>query len=94
MQRVKSKAPPSFTPQVLDTEKRINILFDHLNNVNVVTPDTVGQLAELAQALQGRNYDHAAGIITDIMKVKNDQGSNWMVSYTCVAPQAKCANSL
>ncbi|KAF2762123.1 hypothetical protein EJ05DRAFT_197826 [Pseudovirgaria hyperparasitica] len=79
MQRVKSKAPASFKPQVLDTEKRLNILFDHLNNEDVVKPGTVQQMGELAQALQGRNYEQATAIITDIIKVKNDEGSNWMV---------------
>ena len=51
MQRVASKAPPSFTPQVKDTQKRLNILFDHLNNEELVKPDTIQRLNELAEAL-------------------------------------------
>jgi protein transport protein SEC31 len=32
MQRVAARAPPNFAPQVKDTQKRLGLLFDHLNN--------------------------------------------------------------
>ena len=79
MQRIKARAPPSFKPQVLDTEKRLNILFDHLNNEDLLKPDTISEMNELAQALQARQYEEAQGIFTDIMTNKTDEGSNWMV---------------
>ena len=53
MQRVASKAPASFAPQVKDTQKRLNLLFDHLNNEELVKPDTIQKLGELAEALRG-----------------------------------------
>ncbi|KAF2089807.1 hypothetical protein K490DRAFT_35057 [Saccharata proteae CBS 121410] len=79
MQRVKSKAPANFMTPVLDTEKRLNILFDHLNNEDLLKPNTVQDMVELSQHLQARNYDEAQALFTDLMKNKNDEGSNWMV---------------
>ena len=80
MQRIKSKAPAQFRPQVLDTEKRLGILFDHLNNEDLLKGDTVGEMVELSRAIQGRQYDQAQTLFQDIMTRKTDEGSNWMVS--------------
>jgi len=79
MQRIKSKAPAQFRPQVLDTEKRLGILFDHLNNEDLLKGDTVGEMVELSRAIQGRQYDQAQTLFQDIMTRKTDEGSNWMV---------------
>lgn len=76
--RVKARAPSSFTPQVKDTEKRLNILFEHLNNEDLLKPDTVNQMVELAQSLQARNYEQAQAIHLDILTHKTDECGNWM----------------
>jgi protein transport protein SEC31 len=80
MQRVASKAPASFAAQVKDTQKRLNILFDHLNNEELVKPDTIQRLNELAEALQAKNYDAAARLQVDIQREKTEECGNWMVS--------------
>lgn len=77
---MKSRAPASFKAQVIDTEKRLNILFDHLNNENLLKPDTIENMSELAHALQTRNYDQAQAIHVDILTNKTDECGNWMVS--------------
>ena len=80
MLRVASKAPASFAAQVKDTQKRLNILFDHLNNEELVKPDTIQRLSELADALQSKNYDTATKIQVAIQSEKTDECGNWMVS--------------
>ena len=80
MQRVKSRAPASYRAQVNDTEKRLNILFDHLNNESLLTSNTIEDMVELAQALRSRNYDQAQSIHIDIMTNRNEECGNWMVS--------------
>lgn len=80
MQRVAAKAPASFAPQVKDTQKRLNILFDHLNNEELVKPDTIKRLDELAEALAAKNFDHASKLQVDIQREKTDECGNWMVS--------------
>ncbi|KAF4635718.1 hypothetical protein G7Y89_g2366 [Cudoniella acicularis] len=79
MQRVASKAPPAFAAQVKDTQKRLNILFDHLNNEELVKPDTIARLNELAEALQSRNYDSATRLQVEIQREKTEECGNWMV---------------
>ncbi|KAG8531091.1 uncharacterized protein KY384_004448 [Bacidia gigantensis] len=79
MQRIKTKAPASFKAHVEDTEKRLNILFDHLNNEDLLKPDTITLMAELAQAIRGKDYERAQAIHVDIMTHRNDECGNWMV---------------
>lgn len=81
MQRVKSKAPSTFKAQVNDTEKRLNILFDHLNNEDLLKPDTIQSMVELAQAIQAKDFEQAQAIHVDIMTNKTDECGNWMVSF-------------
>ncbi|KAL8926069.1 MAG: hypothetical protein Q9172_001948 [Xanthocarpia lactea] len=79
MQRVKSRAPANFQKQVNDTEKRLNILFDHLNNEDLLKDDTVESMIELSQALQARDYEQAQSIHLDLLTNKTDQCGQWMV---------------
>ena len=92
MQRVTSKAPPSFAAQVKDTQKRLNILFDHLNNEELVKPDTIQSLTELAEALQSKNYDIASKLQVDIQREKTDECGNWMVRLLISIPLS-CTDS-
>lgn len=79
MSRVKARAPASFKAQVNDTEKRLDILFDHLNNEDLLKPDTVGQMVELSQALQARDFSRASDIQMEVFRDKVDECGNWMV---------------
>lgn len=92
--RVKAKAPPAYKPHVLDTEKRLAILFDHLNNEDLIKPDTVQELVALARAISGKQYEQAQAMFMDLMTRKNDEGSNWMVScgFFCTTVQ-RCGDS-
>lgn len=80
MLRVASKAPQNFAPQVKDTQKRLGLLFDHLNNEELVKPETIAQLAQLAEALEARDYAEAHRLQTDIHASKPEECGNWMVS--------------
>lgn len=80
MQRVKSRAPSSFKAQVDDAERRLNLLFDHLNNEDLLKPHTIGDMAELARAIENRDFDAARNIHVDIMTNRTDECGNWMVS--------------
>ncbi|KAF5853806.1 hypothetical protein GGP41_006610 [Bipolaris sorokiniana] len=79
LQRVKSKAPAQYRQHVADTEKRLNILFDHLNNQDLLKPDTIQQMNELAANIQAKQFDTAIAIFSELMTNKTDEGSNWMV---------------
>lgn len=85
MQRVAAKAPASFAPQVKDTQKRLGLLFDHLNNGELVKPETTDQLAQLAGALASKEYEVAAKIQLDIQRDKTEECGQWMVSTLTVS---------
>lgn len=82
MQRVKAVAPQSFKVQVSDTEKRLNILFDHLNNEDLLKEQTINDMVQLAQSLQARDYEQAQMIHVDIMTNRTEECGNWMVNLT------------
>jgi len=79
MQRVAARAPANFAPQVKDTQKRLGLLFDHLNNDELVKQDTIEQLSELAEAIESRSYDTASSIQVNIQTTKTEECGNWMV---------------
>ncbi|KAH8699269.1 hypothetical protein BGW36DRAFT_377618 [Talaromyces proteolyticus] len=79
MQRVKSRAPSSFKAQVDDAERRLNILFDHLNNEDLLKPNTVADMNELSKAIQAKDYETAKNIHLEILTNRTDECGNWMV---------------
>ncbi|KAI1811711.1 WD40 repeat-like protein [Poronia punctata] len=92
MQRVGAKAPASFAPQVKDTQKRLGLLFDHLNNGELVKPDTVEQLTKLALALEGKDYPEAQRLQIEIQRDKTDECGNWMVGVKRLVQMSKVTN--
>lgn len=79
--RIKAVAPQAFKPQVDDMDKRINILFDHLNNEELLKPDTVGQMVEISRAVASKEWDRAQALFTEMQSAKLDtEGTLWMVS--------------
>ena len=82
MARVRSRAPASFERQVNDTEKRLGLLFDHLNNNDLLRPDTVQEMIEISNAVQARDMVRAEELLTQLMKAKlESEGGQWMVSF-------------
>jgi protein transport protein SEC31 len=84
MERVASRAPASFAAQVKDTQKRLNLLYDHLNNAELVKPDTIGRLSELASALSRKDYEAAEKLRLQIQTERTSECGNWMVSAQVV----------
>ena len=79
MSRVKAQAPSSFKTQVSDTEKRLDILYDHLNNEDLLKPDTVAQIVELSRALEAKDFARASEIQMEVHRDKVEECGNWMV---------------
>lgn len=79
MARVEARAPAAYKAQVNDTRKRLDILFDHLNNEELLQPQTVSQIVELSQALQNKDFTRASEIQVDVQVNKVEECGNWMV---------------
>lgn len=78
-ERIETRAPQSFKRHVKDVEKRLNVLYEHLRKGDLIKEDTVGQLLELAQALQARDFERAQALQADIYRDKVDECGQWMV---------------
>lgn len=72
-------------------DKRINILFDHLNNEDLLQPDTVQQMVQISQFVAEKQWDQAQATFTEMQSAKLDtEGTHWMVSLMLVS----CAKML
>ncbi|KAF9341125.1 protein transport protein S31, partial [Linnemannia elongata] len=60
-----------------DAEKKLNVLFDMLNNEEVSAP-VVDQMLLLAQALQSKNYNTAYQIHLELHSTRTNEVSSWM----------------
>ncbi|KAI9665722.1 MAG: protein transport protein S31 [Bathelium mastoideum] len=90
IQRVKAKAPALYRKEVLDTEKRLSLLFDHLNNEDLLKADTVEQLVRLSRAVEARDYEQAQQLLMALMKAKlESEGGNWMVGVKRLIAMSK-----
>ncbi|KAI6811580.1 WD40 repeat-like protein [Hortaea werneckii] len=77
---IKSVAPQSFKPQVDDMDKRINILFDHLNNDDLLKPDTVQTMVQISECVRDKQWDQAQQMFTEMQMTKGEnEGGVWMV---------------
>lgn len=79
MARVEARAPATYKAQVNDTRKRLDILYDHLNNEDLIQPDTIGLLVELSRAIEERNYTRASEIQMDVQINRADECGQWVV---------------
>lgn len=64
-------------PQVLDTEKRLNLLFDSLN---IMDANIAEELNGLATAIRARDFDRVTAIY-GVLVVQVDEKEKWLVSF-------------
>ncbi|KAF2804056.1 uncharacterized protein BDZ99DRAFT_467777 [Mytilinidion resinicola] len=76
---VDTGVPPDFEKYLTDAKKRLDILFDHLNNGELLKADTIEELNEITRLIAGNEYDRAMALFTDLITRKTEEGSNWMV---------------
>lgn len=79
LETIKPAIPSKFEKQVIDTEKRLNILFDHLNNEDLLTPPTLALLDQLADNLIQKEFSAALDIFLDITANHSEEGGHWAV---------------
>lgn len=80
--RLKAVAPQQYKPQVDDMEKRLNILFDHLNNEDLLSEGTVQEMVQISTTVEARDWDKASSLFNEMQTAKLDtEGTHWMVSF-------------
>ncbi|ODV92910.1 hypothetical protein CANCADRAFT_49300 [Tortispora caseinolytica NRRL Y-17796] len=78
MERVVTIVPPQHARAVKDAQRRLNILFDHLNN-SELSEGLVNELNGLIEKLQARDYDSALAIQIGIQTERMEECGQWMV---------------
>ncbi|ANZ73106.1 BA75_00832T0 [Komagataella pastoris] len=79
LENVKPKIPERFTKQLVDAEKRLNILFDHLNNNELLTAPTITLLSNLSKSLADHDFKTAESLLIQITTSHNNEAGNWSV---------------
>ena len=91
MERVKARAPANFARQVTDTEKRLNILFDHLNNEELLSAETLESMGTLARAIAGKDYVTAHTIQVSLMTERTTECAQWMTGVKRLIEMSRVA---
>ncbi|KTW27849.1 uncharacterized protein T551_02816 [Pneumocystis jirovecii RU7] len=79
MEKVKKYAPSGFTRQIQDTERRLNILFDHLNNGTDLSNDLLDEMRILVDAMLAKDYQVALNVHINLVTTKTEECGHWMV---------------
>ncbi|CAG8512910.1 4040_t:CDS:2 [Diversispora eburnea] len=74
--KVRHNSQPSQKRMLDDTEKRLNILFDALNNEDI-SPEVIETLTDLVRALEARDYLKANNYQVHLMTTKMDECTKW-----------------
>ncbi|KAG0638887.1 hypothetical protein HOY80DRAFT_122186 [Tuber brumale] len=77
-ERVKKRAPPTFQRQVKDTERRLNKLYDNINNEEVLSQEALESMLELSRALVAKDYTTAHSIHLDLVTNRIPECDTWM----------------
>ncbi|SMN19895.1 similar to Saccharomyces cerevisiae YDL195W SEC31 Component of the Sec13p-Sec31p complex of the COPII vesicle coat, required for vesicle formation in ER to Golgi transport [Maudiozyma saulgeensis] len=78
LKRVTPLIPQNYTKQLKDCDKRLNILFGHLQKGDLLTAPTIEKLKELIEFLKTKNYEAAKQIHVDIATNHAQEGGNWL----------------
>lgn len=73
----KPNIPEKFSKQIIDTEKRLNILFDHLNNEELLTPGAINDLHLVVDLLEKKEYGAALDLQVALMSNHTHESANW-----------------
>lgn len=69
-----------------DSQKRLEILYDHLNRQDLVKADTILQLVDLAHGLQQGRFAEAQALQLQIQIEKAAECGMWMVNSSFPFP--------
>lgn len=94
LQVVKPKIPEKFSKQLKDAEKRINILFDHLNNDDLLTPEAVQMMVSVCQQLVEGNFTESQAVLLELATQHSSETGNWMVGVKRLINMSEAVRSM
>lgn len=93
LEEIKPAAPAKYAKHVTDMEKRLNILFDHLNQQNVLSEDTINSLINVASLLESKNYGGAASANNEILAQHANEVGAWHTGVKRLITMAEAFDS-
>lgn len=76
-EEIKPKIPEKYVKHGIDMEKRLNILYDHLNNSDLLSSEGINSLKEICDVLQAKNYQEASRLILSFAATYPDEIGHW-----------------
>ncbi|CCD22445.1 Sec31p NDAI_0A02880 [Naumovozyma dairenensis CBS 421] len=76
--RVTPLTPKEYHKQLKDCDKRLKILYGHLERQDLLTQPTINELKELVECMKQKDYTKAMQIHTDIGTNHPEEGGNWL----------------
>lgn len=77
LEDVKPRVPERYLKHAEDMEKRLNLLFDHLNNEDLLSSETVAKLKTVCSALEAKDYASANALNVEIATAHSEEIGNW-----------------
>ncbi|CUM67867.1 uncharacterized protein PRCAT00005576001 [Priceomyces carsonii] len=77
LEAIKPNIPEKYAKHGRDMEERLNLLFDHLNNNELLTPDTIETLKQASQSLEHKDFQTAASLNLEIATNHADEIGKW-----------------
>lgn len=74
---IKPKIPERYAKHGVDMEKRINLLFDHLNNSDLLSDESIASLKEVCTALEAKDFPTANALNIQIATNHSEEIGNW-----------------
>jgi protein transport protein SEC31 len=74
---IKPNIPEKYDKHAQDMEKRLNILFDHLNNQDLLSGGATESLKSVANALEGKDFVTAASLNASIAATYPEEVGHW-----------------
>ena len=91
--RVTPLIPKEYTKQLKDCDKRLNILYGHLEKQDLLTQPTIDKLRSLTQFLKEKNYSEAMQVHVDIATNHAQEGGNWLTGVKRLIGIAEATSS-
>ncbi|SCU92685.1 LAMI_0E11584g1_1 [Lachancea mirantina] len=76
--RVSPLIPREYSKQLKDCNKRLNILFGHLERQDLLTPPTIAKLQETINFMKEQKYEEAMQCHVEIATNHSQEAGNWL----------------
>lgn len=93
LQRVTPLIPQEYNKQLKDCDKRLHILFKHLEKHDLLTQPTIEKLHQIVALLKENKYSEAMSIHQDLSVNHNSEAGNWLTGVKRLISIAEATSS-